>query len=265
MSVIQTSTSQPRGPIDSPRSTAFVAGAAAVPEPKDELAPVRVSPVDPPVQRERLTQLFLRLVQIPGASYEEREIADAIKAEVTDIGFDGATIREDEAGQAIGGNTGNVIVEIPGNVEGAPPIIFSSHMDTVPLAAGCHPQLGDDGVIRTDGRTALGGDNRAGCSEILEAMREIKENNLPHGPLQLVFCVGEEEGLLGSSALNPAELKGKYAFVMDVFKANQIYIQDSHLLATPNEITRSSVDHAHREARALPPTPPFDLDLSDSE
>ena len=265
MSIISSPSSPLRVSSEPRRFCAPPAGTSPSPEPVDGRAPLQVQPLDPPVQRERLTQLFLRLTQIPGASYNERQIADAIKAEVTDIGFEGATIKEDQAGQAIGGNTGNVIVDIPGNVEGAPAIIFSSHMDTVPLAVGCHPTLGDDGIIRTDGKTALGGDNRAGCSEILEAVREIKEGNLPHGPLQLVFCVGEEEGLLGSEELKAGQLHGKYAFVMDVFKANEMYLQYGHVLEAPEQSTRDTVDRAHRQTEQLPPANPDDSDLSPKE
>lgn len=246
----------PAAPPTAPRAT------SASSTPTDAVETGGLRPLDPPVQRERLTQLFLRLTQIPGPTRQERKIADAIKAEVADIGFDGASIREDDAGRKIGGNAGNVIVDIPGNVPNAPPIIFCSHMDTVPLAVGCKPRLGADGIIRTDGTTALGGDNRAGCAEILEAMREIKESNLPHGPIQLVFTVAEEGGLLGSARLNPADLHGKYAFVMDVFKANQVYLQDGHLLGVPGDKPH---DHTDRVASPPYPTPPSDIKLTDAE
>ena len=41
---------------------------------------------------------------------------------------------------SIGGEVGNLIVEIDGNQSG-PRLMFSSHMDTVPDAVGCRPRL----------------------------------------------------------------------------------------------------------------------------
>ncbi len=216
------------------------AAAAASPKPK----------ADQPVNEQRLVDTFLRLVQIPGPSLRERPIADQLKKELGELGL---TATEDNAGKALGGNSGNLLVNIPGNVEGAPSLLFACHMDTVPLAVGVKPQI-ENGVIRSDGKTALGGDNRAGCAEVLEAVREVFENNLPHGPIQLVFTVAEEKGLWGSGELDPAQLKADYAFAVDVFKPNQIYTQGRHLLQGP--ITEGDLDRLHQErqeARIEPP------------
>jgi tripeptide aminopeptidase len=189
MTVIQSSIPMPRA------DRASLTGARApepqhcpCPHPPAPPSPPPTPPENPPVNRQRLVDLFLRLTQIRGETRNERLIADAVKAEAASIGFEGARIKEDDAGRRIRGNAGNVIIDIPGNVPNAPAIMFCSHLDTVPLAVGVKPQVGTDGIIRSDGTTALGGDNRAGCAEILEAMREIKEHNLPHGPIQLVFC-----------------------------------------------------------------------------
>ncbi|MCA9797062.1 MAG: M20/M25/M40 family metallo-hydrolase, partial [Candidatus Eremiobacteraeota bacterium] len=163
-----------------------------------------------------------------------------------------------------------LIVNIKGNVEGAPSLLFAAHMDTVPLAVGVKPQIGEDGIIRSDGSTALGGDNRAGVSEILEAYREIKENNLPHGDLQFLFTVGEEGGLLGARALDPSVLKSDFGFAVDVFKANQLYTQGRHLLIDgqpPAEPDFSPEGvHAAKDAAANSPiVPPDHLDLRPEE
>ncbi|HXE73210.1 MAG TPA: M20/M25/M40 family metallo-hydrolase [Candidatus Nitrosotenuis sp.] len=211
----------------------------------------------------RLVDTFLRLVQVPGPTYEERAIADAIKAELASMGLQA---EEDRAGEEIGGNAGNLIVNIPGNVPGAPALLFAAHMDTVDLAVGVRPQM-QDGVIRSDGSTALGGDNRAGVAEILEAVREVQENHLPHGDLQLVFTVGEEGGLLGARALDPGKLKARYGYAVDVFKANQIYIQGRHLLGDPETpITAEEVRRFKETGENAPIIePPPDTELTPAE
>jgi di/tripeptidase len=175
-------------------------------------------PQAPLVDPERVKNLFLELAQIPGPSYDERKVADTIKQKLAAMGYEA---REDDAGTKIGGNTGNLLVDIPGTVPDAPPLVFMCHMDTVPLAVGCKPIVDGD-TIRTDGSTALGGDDRAGNAETLELLRILKDNNLPHPPIQVIFTVGEEAGLLGSKALDPKDVHGKLGFEADFFHPNEI-------------------------------------------
>lgn len=173
-----------------------------------------------PVDRERLASFFLKIVAIPGGSGKERQIADFLKEEITKLGF---TAVEDKAGEEIGGNTGNLLFTIPANVKGAKPITLISHMDTVKLAVGAEP-VRDGDVVHPKGPTALGGDNRAGISDIMEAIKVIQEQNIPHGDIQVIFSVGEEAGLLGSMALDTSQILGKIGFAVDSFKAHEIYI-----------------------------------------
>lgn len=219
-------------------------------------------PPDPPVDEKRLVDSFLRLVQTPGPSYEERPVADLVKTEALSMGL---KVEEDDAGRKIGGNSGNLIVRVPGNVPGAPRLLFAAHMDTVPRAVGVKPVL-VDGEIRTDGRTALGGDNRAGCAEILEAVREVVEHDLPHGDLELLFTVGEEEGLLGSQALEAGRISPRYAYAVDAFKPNEIFVQGEHLLGRPGRpFTAEDVRRFDEQGPLAPPVPPEDLNLTPAE
>lgn len=223
--------------------------------------------LEPAVNRDRLLNDFLELVQVPGPTKDERKIADKIKSELAEMGLEAF---EDDAGQKIRGTAGNLIVNIPGNVEGAPSLLFAAHMDTVPLAVGVKPQI-KDGYITSDGTTALGGDNRAGVAEILEAVREVRENNLPHGDLQLLFTVAEEGGLLGAQALDPKLLTADFGFAVDVFEANQLYTQGRHFLANgsepigPEHFTHEGVDAAKLAAKHAPVIPPDHLRLTEDE
>jgi di/tripeptidase len=223
--------------------------------------------LDPPVNQDRLVHDFLELVTVRGETRNERLIADKIKSELGEMGLEAT---EDDAGSKIRGNTGNLLVNIPGNVEGAPSLLFAAHMDTVPLAVGVKPVV-EDGYIKSDGTTALGGDNRAGVAEILEAVREVKESNLPHGDLQLLFTVAEEGGLLGARAMDPTVLTADYGFAVDVFEANQLYTQGRHFLANGQEpigeehFTPEGVRAAKEAAKHAPVVPPEHLRLSDDE
>jgi tripeptide aminopeptidase len=60
-------------------------------------------------------------------------------------------------------------VRIPGRGAraGAEPLLFMTHMDTVPLCAGARPKQQGKKIVNT-AKSALGGDNRTGCA-VLES------------------------------------------------------------------------------------------------
>lgn len=88
-------------------------------------------------------------------------------------------------------------------------------MDTVTPGNNIHPQIKEDGRIVSDEKTILGADDKAGIAALLEALRFIKENNISHGDIEIIFTVCEEIGLLGSKNLNTSRLKSKMAFILD--------------------------------------------------
>lgn len=162
------------------------------------------------VNRERLVNEFLELVRIDSLSYKEREMADVLKAKLEGMGL---SVEEDGTGAVIGGNAGNIICRIPGKTD-VPAILLMAHMDTVEPGIGKSPVV-EGNIIKTDGTTVLGGDDAAGIECILEAVRVLKENNLEHGDIYVVFTVAEECGLLGAKNLELKNINARYAFVMD--------------------------------------------------
>lgn len=87
-------------------------------------------------------------------------------------------------------------------------------MDTVVPGNGINPMI-KDGYITSDGTTILGADDKAGLAAILEAIRIVQENAIPHGDVQFVITAGEESGLAGARALDPSLLKAKYGYALD--------------------------------------------------
>ena len=70
-------------------------------------------------------------------------------------------------------------------------------------------------MIRSDGRTVLGADDKDGITAIVLAVRRLLETGVPHGPVELLFTVGEENNLSGSAKLDPAWLQAECGWVMD--------------------------------------------------
>ena len=173
------------------------------------------------INKDRLVKEFIKYVQIASPSKKERQFADFIKEEIEGLGLD---VYIDHSAGVIGGNSGNIIAKLRGKVEKTP-ILFSCHLDTVKPADGIKPIIKED-IIYSDGTTILGGDDKAGIAAVIEALKAVKENNIEHGPIEIVFSVCEEIGLLGAKNLEYEKLQSKRAFVLDSGgKAGEIVIQ----------------------------------------
>jgi tripeptide aminopeptidase len=163
------------------------------------------------INQERIKNLLLELVQIDSVSREEREVAERVKQICEQLG---AEVFIDDAGSKVGGNTGNVIARFPGTIPDAEPIMMSAHMDTVVPGRGVKPIIEGD-IIRTDGTTVLGGDDKSGVSVIIETIRCLLEQNIPHAPIDAVFSICEEVGLLGAKHVDMSKVRAKYGIVFD--------------------------------------------------
>jgi len=98
---------------------------------------------------------------------------------------------------------GNLIVKIPGTVK-APRIMFSAHLDTVPICQGAVP-VKKGNKITPQGKTGLGGDNRASVATVVTMAQALLRSDLPRPPITLLFTVGEENGLHGAKAFRPSD------------------------------------------------------------
>ena len=147
------------------------------------------------INNKRLIDEFLELVQIDSPSSKEGEVAKVLVKKLEEIG---CKVIIDDAGEKAGGETGNIIATLKGNRDGKK-LLFSSHMDTVSPGVGVKPIVDEaKGIIKSDGTTVLGSDDKAGIACILEGLRVIKENNIDHADIQVVFSIWEEGGLYGA-------------------------------------------------------------------
>lgn len=158
-----------------------------------------------------MIQEFCDLVQIDSAPRQERGVADALKEKLAALGLE---VLEDNAGAAIGGNSGNVIGRLAGNVAGATPIVFAAHMDRVTPGFGIKPVVTAD-AIHSDGTTILAADDLAGAVQMLEGVRMLQEQSIPHGEIELLFTISEEGGLFGAKNLDRSQLHAEYGYFLD--------------------------------------------------
>lgn len=117
---------------------------------------------------------------------------------------------------------GNVVMTkdaTPGH-ENAPTLILQGHQDMVAEKRGdkTHDFLTDpittivDGDwVKADG-TTLGADNGLGCAA---GMAVLLDDSLVHGPIECLFTVDEEQGLIGANGLQPGFVTGSILLNLD--------------------------------------------------
>ena len=157
-----------------------------------------------------VVSLFTELAALPSPPGEEREVADRVAAYMRDLGLE---VSEDDAGERIGANAGNLYARV-GATDGGTALFFCAHLDTVPPDAGIEPVL-ENGVIHNAAGTILGADNKAAVAVMLEATRRLLAENRPHGGVELLFTPKEETGLHGAAAFDHERLQARIGYVYD--------------------------------------------------
>jgi tripeptide aminopeptidase len=146
--------------------------------------------------------LFLELAALPTPPGEERAAADIVLRYLRDLG-----LAPDED------DFGNVYARLEPTADGTP-LFFCAHLDTVPPSGPLEPVV-EDGVLRNAGGTILGADNKAAVVQMLEGVRRVLVENVPHAGIELVFTRQEEVGLLGAAAFDHTRLQARLGFVYD--------------------------------------------------
>lgn len=175
------------------------------------------------INQHRLLTIFIDMARIDAPSLHERHLADWLHHQFSALG---CRVREDQTGDRIGGNCGNLYVDFPGE-RSEPPILFSVHLDRVEPGRQIEPVLGDDGIIRSAGDTILAADDLAGIAAILEMMRSLHETGRPHRPIEVLLSVAEEAHLQGIHQFEPGWIKAKEAYVFDTSGAPGIAVLEA--------------------------------------
>lgn len=150
--------------------------------------------------KDRIIKAFIDLIEIDSPSGKEEKVSAYLQKRLKELRVD---FKVDDYG--------NIIAKVPGQGQ---PLLLSSHMDTVDPCLGVKAQVKGDWITSV-GETILGADDKAGITEIIEAVRILKEEKRPHRPLELVFTREEEIGIVGAASIKKKELKSKEGLVLD--------------------------------------------------
>ncbi len=165
------------------------------------------------INKRRLIKTFKKLVQTDSPSLKEGKLVAFLQKELKFLGHKASIV-----GRPAEGEVGSLIVNISGK---GPQVLLNSHIDTVAHHKPIKP-IKRRGFLVSGSGTILGADDKAGVAAILEILKILKEKKLPHPPLQIVFTVAEEIGLVGAKLLPKRYLKADFGLVVDGGDINEI-------------------------------------------
>ena len=159
----------------------------------------------------KVFEYFALLSSVPHGSGNMKPIADLCENFAKERGL-----------ECIRDAADNIIIKKPGTdgYENSEPLILQGHLDMVCAKdPDCEKDMAtepielyvDGDYLRARG-TSLGGDN---IIAVAMAMAILDSDDIPHPPIEAVFTVDEEVGLLGASALDFSNLTAKRMLNLD--------------------------------------------------
>ena len=173
------------------------------------------------INQQRLSEEFVRLAAINSPPLKESVIARYLTERLQRLGAD---VRFDNASSTTGGEVGNLVAALPGTGKITEPLLFSVHMDTVEPGGQVEPVL-RDGVFYSAGATVLGADDKAGIAELLEALEVVREQKVPHGPIEVVITIAEEIGLVGAKHFDYNLVTARRGYALDTEGVDQMVLR----------------------------------------
>lgn len=149
------------------------------------------------MDKERLLEIFEDLLLIHSPSKKEKDVADYLVKFLKNLDAD---IYLHENQNIYGGNSPVIFAHMKGNLKGEG-VTFSAHTDVIEPNKNLKI-VKEENIWRTDGKTTLGSDDKAGVCSILYIMEYLKLNNIPHKDIYAIFTPGEEEGMLGAKNID---------------------------------------------------------------
>ncbi|HOO70374.1 MAG TPA: M20/M25/M40 family metallo-hydrolase [Spirochaetota bacterium] len=157
------------------------------------------------INQERLITTFMDLTRIPSPSWDEGEVINFIINRAKSLGL---KYKKIPCRQSF-----NLLITLEGDKK-IKPILFSAHTDTVTPCENVNPQRSKT-KITADGNSILGSDDKAAIAMFLEGLNYIRENDIPHGDVEVLLSCAEEIGLKGIKLFDMSQIKSKHAFVFD--------------------------------------------------
>ena len=232
---------------------------------------------------EKILDRFLRYVAVDTQSNEESESQPSAEKELDLLKM----LRDELCAMGVEATLdeyGYVMGSIPSNIEAKVPAIgFIAHVDTAPDASGkdVKPQIIEnydcsdiplkgvpglalktaefpellahkgETIITTDGTTLLGADDKAGVTEIMDAVQYIMSHpEFKHGEIKVGFTPDEEIGR-GVVKFDVARFGADYAYTMDGGEVGELEFENFNAASASVHIQGCNVHPGYAKGKML--------------
>ncbi|WP_370175144.1 peptidase T [Leeuwenhoekiella palythoae] len=236
------------------------------------------------IQKDLLIKRFISYVTIDTQSDENSsstpstqkqwDLANKLYQELLAMGLDDVSIDQN----------GYIMATLPATVaKPLPTIGFIAHYDTTPDFSGTHvnPQIienynGKDivlnealdiilspddfddlleykgqTIITTDGTTLLGADDKAGITEIMEAVQYLKNHpEIEHGPIRIGFTPDEEIGR-GAHKFDVEKFGAEWAYTMDGSQIGELEFENFNAAGVKVFVKGKSVHPGYAKGKMI--------------
>ncbi len=149
-----------------------------------------------------LSNTFRELVEIDSPSGQEQAVAKYLEIWLTSQNFE--YFKDD---------IGNILAFRSGSGE---PLLLCAHMDVVDPCLGVKPSF-INGVVKSDGTTVLGADNKASIAAIIKGVEDYLAQTGEPRAIEILFAVKEETGG-GVEFMDFSKIKSKQGIIFDLIK-----------------------------------------------
>lgn len=152
----------------------------------------------------QLKKTFLELVDIDEMYPSEKRILEYIKSRLS-----AAKVLFEQD------NSGNIVALLDVTGSRVAPLAICGHVDIAAPLVG-RQVIETKNYIRTDGKSLLGGDDKTAVAAMLTLADDVASGDVVlQRPVELIFTIGEEAGLVGAMSLDMSLVRAKEVLVFD--------------------------------------------------
>ena len=185
------------------------------------------------LKQDKLLEIFCDLAQIPSPSLSEDKVIDFIQEFCV----------QNNIPCKLDGYK-NVLINIGAKNPQKQPILLSAHMDVVGDFSPINLELDAD-FVQTDKTRTLGADNKVGVAcALLLAYELVKDKEIDHGGLEIIFTRDEEHGMSGIKHIEFNKIQSKYVLVLDSDKLGQLLVSGASYTNAVLKVTTKYGGHS---------------------
>lgn len=168
---------------------------------------------------EGIVSRFIRYVNCASQSHNERPFCEYMERELTGLGI--PFVRQ-KLGSHVVTDGWNILAKVPGQPNQTP-FLFVFHMDTASPSNRVDACV-ENGRVHSRGNSVLGADGKLAIALVMEALSRLIPTGQIRRPLELLFTVGQELGLLGAKYADYSQVESEEALVIDHYVTGEVLL-----------------------------------------